>query len=120
MKTNSRPVPVVLVGGGSILVSRPLQGASQVYRPEHAEVANAIGAAIALVSGRVDRLFDVGALGREGALAQAKDEAVQAAIGAGARPDSIEIVDIIELPMTHMKTGTVQIKVRAVGNLAAA
>lgn len=120
MKTNSRPVPVVLVGGGSILVSRPLQGASQVYQPAHAEVANAIGAAIALVSGRVDRLFDVGALGREGALAQAKDEAVRAAINAGARPESVEIVDVIELPMTHMKTGTVQIKVRAVGNLAAA
>jgi hypothetical protein len=53
-------------------------------------------------------------------LAQAKDEAVKAAINAGARPESIEIVDVIELPMTHMKTGAVQIKVRAVGDLAAA
>lgn len=120
MKTNSRPVPVILVGGGSILVSRPLKGASRVLQPEHAEVANAIGAAIALVSGRVDRMFDVGTLGREGALAQAKNEAVQAAIAAGAAPDSVEIVDVAELPMTHMKTGSVQIKVRAVGDLAAA
>lgn len=120
MKTNSRPVPVVLVGGGAILVSRALKGASQVYQPEYAEVANAIGAAIALVSGRVDRLFDVGALGREWALAQAKAEAVRAAIAAGAAPDSVEIVDVVELPMTHMKSGSVQIKVRAVGALATA
>lgn len=119
MKTNSRPVPVILVGGGSILVSRPLKGASQVLQPEYAEVANAIGAAIALVSGRVDRLFDVGTLGREGALTQAKNEAVKAAISAGAAPDSVAIVDVVEMPMTHMKTGSVQIKVRAVGNLAA-
>ena len=118
MKTNSRPVPVVLVGGGAILVSRPLKGASQVYQPEYAEVANAIGAAIALVSGRVDRLFDVGALGREGALAQAKGEAIAAAVAAGADPDSVQIVDVVELPMTHMKSGSVQIKVRAVGELA--
>ncbi len=120
MKTNNRPVPVILVGGGSILVSRPLRGASQVLQPEHAGVANAIGAAIALVSGRVDRMFDINALGREGALIQAKKEAVEAAIAAGAVPDSVNIVDVTELPMTHMKTGAVQIKVRAVGNLAVA
>lgn len=119
MKTNSRPVPVILVGGGSILVSRPLKGASQVLRPDYADVANAIGAAIALVSGRVDRLFDVASLGREGALAQARGEAIEAAVAAGAARDTVDIVDIAELPMTHMKTGSVQIKVRAVGALAA-
>ena len=54
MKTNSKPVPVILVGGGHVLISRPLRGVSQVHRPKHAEVANAVGAAIALVSGRVD------------------------------------------------------------------
>ena len=117
MKTNSRPVPVVLVGGGAILVSRPLKGASQVLRPAHADVANAIGAAIALVSGRVDRLFDVASLGREAALIQAKDEATRAAIAAGARPDSVVIADVVEMPMTHMKSGSVQIKVRAIGDL---
>ena len=37
-------LPVILVGGGSILVSRDLSSASEVLRPEHASVANAIGA----------------------------------------------------------------------------
>ena len=118
IKTSPHPMPLVLVGGGNILVSRPLSGTSQILRPRHASVANAVGAAIALVSGRVDKLYDVGALGREAALDQAKGEATREAVAAGARAEDVEIVDIIELPMTHMQTGMVQIKVRAVGPLA--
>jgi N-methylhydantoinase A/oxoprolinase/acetone carboxylase beta subunit len=117
MKTSSRPVPVILVGGGHILLSRPLRGTSQVHRPKYADVANAVGAAISMVSGRVDRLFDF-ACGRERALEQAKEEARAAALAAGADPGSVEIVELIELPMTHMRTTAVQVKVRAVGRLA--
>ena len=80
----------------------------------------AVGAAIALVSGRVDKIFDFSVLGREAALAQAKQEARQAALAAGAAADAIEVVDVVELPMTHMRTGAVQVKVRAIGPLAAA
>jgi N-methylhydantoinase A/oxoprolinase/acetone carboxylase beta subunit len=118
MKTSSLPVPVILVGGGNILLSRPLRGTSEVHRPKHADVANAVGAAISMVSGRVDRIFDFAA-GRERALEQAKDEARSAAVAAGAEPDSIEIVELTELPMTHMRTTAVQVKVRAVGKLRA-
>jgi N-methylhydantoinase A/oxoprolinase/acetone carboxylase beta subunit len=118
IKTSSHPVPLVLVGGGSILVGRPLSGTSRILRPDHAAVANAVGAAIALVSGRVDKLYDVGALGRDAAIAQAKAEATREAVAAGARAEDVEVVDIVELPMTHMRTGMVQIKVRAVGPLA--
>lgn len=118
IKTSPRPMPLVLVGGGSILVSRPLSGASEILRPDHAAVANAVGAAIALVSGRVDKLYDVDALGRDAAIAQAGAEATEAAVAAGARAEDVEVVDIVELPMTHMRTGMVQIRVRAVGPLA--
>ena len=118
MKTSSRPVPVILVGGGHILLSRSLRGTSEVHRPRHADVANAVGAAISMVSGRVDRMFDF-AMGRERALDQAKQEARAAALAAGADADSIEIVELTELPMTHMKTTAVQVKVRAVGKLRA-
>jgi N-methylhydantoinase A/oxoprolinase/acetone carboxylase beta subunit len=120
MKTNSKPVPIILVGGGHVLVSRPLRGVSEIHRPKHAEVANAVGAAIALVSGRVDTIYDFAALGRDAALEQARQEARGAALAAGAAPGSVEVVDIVELPMTHMRTGAVQVKVRAVGRLAAA
>jgi len=117
MKTSSKPVPVILVGGGHILLSRSLRGTSEVHRPKHADVANAVGAAISMVSGRVDRLFDF-AVGREKALEQAKEEALAAALAAGAEPGSVEIVELTELPMTHMRTTAVQVKVRAVGRLA--
>ena len=47
MKITSGDVPVVVVGGGSILVPESLTGANTVMKPDHFEVANAIGAAIA-------------------------------------------------------------------------
>jgi len=119
IKVSAAPLPLLLVGGGNIIVSRPLKGASQMLRPPHAEVANAVGAAIALISGRVDKLYDVPKLGRDVALQMAKDEAKAAAVKAGAHPDHVEIVEVIELPMTHMRAGASQIKVRAVGPVAA-
>lgn len=119
VKTSQKDIPLVLVGGGGVLVSRRLKGTSEVLRPNHAEVANAVGAAIALVSGRVDKLYDFEALGRDNAIAAAKSEAVKAAVDAGARAGEVEVLDVVELPMTHMRTGCVQIKVRAAGPLAA-
>lgn len=118
VKVNSAPLPLILVGGGNILLSRPLRGTSQVLRPRHADVANAVGAAIAMVSGRVNRLFDVAGLGHDAAIQMAKEEAITATVEAGAKREDVEIVDVEELPMTHMNTGAVQIRVRAVGPLA--
>jgi N-methylhydantoinase A/oxoprolinase/acetone carboxylase beta subunit len=118
VKTSARAMPLILVGGGHILVSLPLRGASEVLRPRYAEVANAVGAAIALVSGRVERMYDMTTAGRDGALEAAKREAVAAAIQAGAQADAVEIIDVSEMPMTHMKSGSVQIRVRAAGPLA--
>ncbi len=43
IKVSSAPQPLILVGGGNILVSRDIKGVSEVLRPHHAEVANAVG-----------------------------------------------------------------------------
>lgn len=48
---------MIVVGGGSILVQGDLEGANSVHKPAHFLVANAIGAAIAQVSGEVDQIF---------------------------------------------------------------
>ncbi len=40
-------MPVIVVGGGAALCGDTLPGASEVIRPQHADVANAVGAAIA-------------------------------------------------------------------------
>ena len=46
MLGSAEDVPVIAVGGGAALCADALPGASAVHRPEHADVANAIGAAI--------------------------------------------------------------------------
>lgn len=117
LKTSATAVPVILVGGGSVLVSRELAGASKLIRPPNASVANAIGAAIAQVGGRVRRLFDFGDGDRDTVLRQAVDEAKRKAIEAGAKADTLEVVEIEEFPMTHMQTNTVDVHVRVVGDL---
>ncbi|MFM0047335.1 hydantoinase/oxoprolinase N-terminal domain-containing protein [Paraburkholderia sediminicola] len=119
MRTSAQPVPVVLVGGGSILLPDRLDGASEVLRPEHFDVANAIGAAIAQVSGRVDRLFDMSTRGRDAVLQEARQHAIDDAISAGADASTVEVVEVTELPMMHMQTGATRVRVRAVGELAA-
>lgn len=117
MRISSQSVPVVLVGGGSILLPDHLEGASEVLRPDYSEVANAIGAAIAQVSGRVDQLFDMSGGDRDQVLKQAVDLAIEQAVLAGAERSSVNIVEVTEIPMTHMQTGATRVLVRAVGDL---
>lgn len=118
MKTAAQPVPVILVGGGVILVSRPVQGASEIIKPDHYPVANAIGAAIAQVGGETDRVFSLDKMSRDEALAQARAEATEKAVAAGAVPDTVEIVDVEEVPLTYLPSNAVRIRVKAVGDLA--
>ncbi|MCW3006093.1 MAG: Hydantoinase/oxoprolinase [Solirubrobacterales bacterium] len=118
MKTASTPVPVVVVGGGSVLLGDSLAGAAELVRPEHSGVANAIGAAIAQVGGEVDQLFSVGAeLSRDQALERARELAAERAVSAGAKSDSVRIVDVEELALAYVPGNAVRIKVKAVGDL---
>ncbi len=117
MKTSAEPLPVILVGGGSILMSRDLPSASKIIKPDYASVANAIGAAIAQVGGEVDRVFSLEGLGRDNALAQAKEEATAKAVGAGASASSVQIVDIEEVPLAYLPSSATRIRVKAVGDL---
>jgi N-methylhydantoinase A/oxoprolinase/acetone carboxylase beta subunit len=118
MKTASDPIPVVVVGGGSILLGDALSGAARLVRPEHHAVANAIGAAIAQVGGEVDQMFSVGPqLSRDAALEQARELAAERAVAAGAVPDSVRIVDQEELALAYVPGNAVRIKVKAVGDL---
>ncbi|MDP6267973.1 MAG: hydantoinase/oxoprolinase family protein [Arenicellales bacterium] len=117
IKTSADALPVVLVGGGSILVTCSLTGASKVISPEHSTVANAIGAAIAQIGGDIDRVYIYETLGREQALEAAKAEAIRNAVDAGAAKDSVEIVMLEEVPLAYMPGGAVRVRVKAVGDL---
>jgi N-methylhydantoinase A/oxoprolinase/acetone carboxylase beta subunit len=117
-KTTARAVSLVLVGGGSVLVSDALTGVSRVTRPAHFAVANAVGAAIAEVSGEIDRVFSLEAIGREEALAEARAEALQRAVAAGASEAGLEIVELEEVPLAYLPSNAVRIRAKAVGALA--
>jgi len=117
MKTTSQDMPVVLVGGGSILLPDRLRGASRVVRPEHFDVANAIGAAISQISGSIDGVYDVATKGREAVIEQVKQEAHAEAVKAGAAAETVEIVELEEIPLAYMPSNAVRFRVKAVGKL---
>ena len=117
MKTSVEALPVILVGGGGVLVTRALGAASEIVRPRHAGVANAIGAAIAQVGGEVDRVFSLEGVGREQALDEAKAGAIDKAVAAGAGAETVEIVDVEEVPLAYLPSSATRIRVKAVGDL---
>jgi N-methylhydantoinase A/oxoprolinase/acetone carboxylase beta subunit len=107
--------PLVVVGGGSVVVPDELPGVSEVRRPDHFDVANAIGAAIASVSGQVDRICHGD---RRVGIDAASQEAREQAIRAGADPDRVEIVDLEEVPLAYLTNPATRIRVKAAGPLA--
>ena len=118
VKLSHDDVPVVLVGGGSILLGDSLAGASRLLRPQHAGVANAIGAAIAQVGGQVERVYSLDGGSRDEAIADCTAAAIERAAAAGADPASIEVVDVEEVPLTYVPSNATRVRVKAVGNIA--
>jgi N-methylhydantoinase A/oxoprolinase/acetone carboxylase beta subunit len=108
--------PLVAVGGGAFLLPERIPGASRVIRPEHAAVANAVGAAIALASGRVDTIMHAGE-SRSKAIERVKEEAVARAVAAGADPAGVQIVDLLEVPLSYLSEPAVRVHVKAAGPL---
>jgi N-methylhydantoinase A/oxoprolinase/acetone carboxylase beta subunit len=117
MKTSAEAVPVIIVGGGSVLISRTLSGASEMVKPNHFEAANAVGAAIAQISGEVDRVYSLESRSRESALDEAKSEASAKAVEAGADASTVKIVDVEDVPLTYLPGNATRIRVKAVGDL---
>ena len=118
VKLSHEDVPVVLVGGGSVLLGDSLKGAAQLLRPEHADVANAIGAAIAQIGGQVERVYSLESGSREEAIADCTAAAIEQAVRAGAEPTSVEVVDVEEVPLTYVPSNATRVRVKAVGDIA--
>ncbi|NIM49525.1 MAG: hydantoinase/oxoprolinase family protein [Gemmatimonadales bacterium] len=116
MKTDATAIPLVAVGGGAFLVPERLNGISEVVQVEHHAVANAVGAAIAQVSGEVDHVFS--ALPRAEAIEQATAAARQRALEAGAEEHSLSVVDVEDLPLAYLPGDARRIRVRVVGDVA--
>ena len=117
VKTSKEDRALVAVGGGSILVPDRIPGVSEVIRPDHFDAANAVGAAIASVSGQIDRIFHLGPEGRQAALDEACDEASEHAVAAGADPATVTIVELEEIPLAYLTLPSVRIRAKAAGSL---
>lgn len=118
MKTSAEPIPLVLVGGGSVLISEDIPGVSEVIVPDSAAVANAVGASISLAGGEVDTVYSYEAVGRDAAMEAAREQAERAAIGAGARPGTVQITNIEEIPLSYVPGALVRLRIKAAGDLA--
>ncbi|GKZ85104.1 hypothetical protein AnigIFM56816_010868 [Aspergillus niger] len=119
MKVSDQPVTLLLVGGGSIVYMDALEGVTECILPPHYDSANAVGAAIAKVSGEVD-VIEILEGRDEGAVVEAaKQQAVQAAIARGADKDDVSVVEMDKIPLQYVTNKAVRLIVKAVGRLAA-
>jgi N-methylhydantoinase A/oxoprolinase/acetone carboxylase beta subunit len=116
MKTEAGDVPLIAVGGGSFLVPPRLAGVSEVLNVPHQAVANAVGAAIAQVSGEVDQIFQD--LSRDEAIARARRAAEDKAVAAGADRATVSVVEVEDLPLSYLPGNSLRTRVRVVGEIA--
>ena len=113
VKTEAGPVPLIAVGGGAFLVPDRLLGVSKVIRVPHGDCANAVGAAIAQVSGETDQVYRE--MTREAAIAAATLQAIERAVAAGAERASLETVDIEDMPLAYLPGNALRVRVRVAG-----
>lgn len=118
MKSSRDAVPVVLVGGGAILVSRSLATASAIHRPEHSGVANAIGAANAQVGSEAERIVSYRRVPRDKVLREMQTELNGKLVNAGADPETVRLADVEETAISYMAEESTRIRVKMVGDLS--
>ncbi|CAD2071538.1 hydantoinase/oxoprolinase N-terminal domain-containing protein [Jeotgalicoccus meleagridis] len=113
IKTSPDPLPIILVGGGNIVVP-----ASEVLlKPENSGCANAIGAAIADASGEIDQLWSLDNKTRDEAIEEAKSVAMERAIEMGADSSDTKIVDIEAVPLSYLPGNVLRVQAKAAGSL---
>ncbi len=117
MKTEAGDVPLVAVGGGAFLIPGTLPGVSKVIHVEHGDCANAVGAAIAQVSGECDQIFKD--MTRVEAIAAAQAIANDRAVAAGADRATLHTIESEDMPLAYLPGNSVRVRVRVVGDVAA-
>ena len=100
-----------------LVVEDNLEGAQEVIVPEYSDVANAIGASLAQAGGEIDKIYSYSDIGREKSIELAKTDAIQRARQAGAKEETISIIELEEIPLTYLPSGAVRLHVKAVGDL---
>jgi len=117
-RSSDADLPVVAVGGGSVLMGAQVDGL-RVVRPAHYDLANAVGSAIAQVSGEVSKVVTLGeGLDREAAIAQVTAEATDIAVSRGAALSTIITLSVTDTPLAYLPGENLSIHVAVVGDLS--
>jgi len=116
MKTEARELLLIAVGGGAFLVPDRLAGISRVIHAPHGDCANAVGAAIAQISGETEQIYRD--LSRAEAIAAAEMQARDRAVAAGADPETLQTVDVEDMPLAYLPGNAVRVRVRVAGEMA--
>lgn len=117
IRTQSRKIPAVVVGGASFLVPEDLEGVTEVCHPDYHDTANAVGVATAQVSGRSDNIYNLEDNTREYAVNDALEDAIENASDAGADPENISILSITDVPLSYLSDDVIRISVEVAGDL---
>ncbi|KIJ29231.1 hypothetical protein M422DRAFT_37035 [Sphaerobolus stellatus SS14] len=117
MKTSPEPAIVLLVGGGSIIAPDKLEGVRELIRPPFFSCANAVGACVANVAGELDTIEILQDRQLADVLEVCKAEAISRAIKAGAKEDTVRVVEVDNLPIQYVTNKATRIIVKAIGEL---
>lgn len=116
-RTSDADIPVLAVGGGSVLLPDEIDGL-KVVRPPHHDLANAVGAAIAQVSGEASKIVQTSDdLTRADAIGQVTDAANELAISRGADPETLNVLTMEDVPLPYLPGNNLAISVTVVGDL---
>ncbi|MGC2200218.1 MAG: hydantoinase/oxoprolinase family protein [Stellaceae bacterium] len=116
IKSDAGNLPLIAVGGGAFLVPDGVANVSEVIRVTRGDCANAVGAAIAQVSGETDQIYRD--LSREEAIAAAEAQARERAVAAGADANSLQTVDVEDMPLAYLPGNALRVRVRVAGEMA--
>lgn len=111
MRGERKELPILLVGGGAPLLHGGALSMAQI--PEHHQVANGYGAALAEVSSTIDRSIEW--VDQHQTVEQLSYEAKQSAIRLGADPQRCRLVELQILPYHYMSPPVARFVVTASG-----
>ena len=116
-RTSNKAIPVIAVGGGSVMMPSEVDGL-EVISPKHNDLANAVGAAIAQVSGQVSRVVLLNDdIDRDTAIKEVTEEATKIADKRHSDPKSISVLTVSDMPLSYLPGNNLLINVTVVGNL---
>ena len=117
-RTIGKFIPVIAVGGGSVMMPSKVDGL-EVVIPKNNDLANAVGAAIAQVSGQVSRIVLLNdEVNRDSAIEEVTAEATSLAVKRHADPKSISVLTISDMPLSYLPGNNLLINVTVVGDLS--